>query len=136
MRKLLVIVLMSCVEVQSDNVSLTDDLPTVSYLLGLDRRGTYVVRESVEKAPVHDHPCNLTRTAVKISFPEIKNEVFVNLLGYKGSDMIYLNRCKGVCMNNDGRKLKCKAIGHQEKRGKNKQMISNIDNISTKSKLT
>ena len=35
--------------VQSDNVSLTDDLPTVSYLLGLDRRGTYVVRESVEK---------------------------------------------------------------------------------------
>ena len=42
----------------------------------------------------------------------------------------------GVCMNNDGRKLKCKAIGHQEKRGKNKQMISNIDNISTKSKLT
>ena len=47
------------------------------------------------QAPVHDHPCNLTRTAVKISFPEIKNEVFVNLLGYKGSDMIYLNRCKG-----------------------------------------
>ena len=44
---------------------------------------------------MHDHPCNLTRTAVKISFPEIKNEVFVNLLGYKGSDMIYLNRCKG-----------------------------------------
>ena len=47
------------------------------------------------QAPVHDHPCNLTKTAVKISFPEIKNEVFVNLLGYKGSDLIYLNRCKG-----------------------------------------
>jgi len=90
----------------------------VQYLLGLDRRGTYVVRESVEKAPIHDHPCNLTRTAVKISFPEIKNEVFVNLLGYKGSDLIYLNRCKGVCMNNDERKLKCKAIGYQEKRVK------------------
>merc|ERR1719410_349178 len=118
MRKLLVIVLMSCVEVQSNNVSVSDNLPIVQYLLGLDRRGTYVVRESVEKAPIHDHPCNLTKTAVKISFPEIKNEVFVNLLGYKGSDLIYLNRCKGVCMNNDERKLKCKAIGYQEKRVK------------------
>lgn len=52
--------------------------------LGVDRRGTYVVSEQVEKAPTYDYACNLTRTAVRINFPEIKSEVFVNLLGYKG----------------------------------------------------
>ena len=33
------------------NISMTQsyEIPTVQYLLGLDRRGTYVVRESVEK---------------------------------------------------------------------------------------
>ena len=55
------------------------------------------------QAPIHDHPCNLTKTAVKISFPEIKNEVFVNLLGYKGSDLIYLNRCKGESLDSSSR---------------------------------
>ena len=35
-----------------------------------------------------------------MSFPEIKHELFVNFLGYKGSNMIYLNRCKGVCLDN------------------------------------
>ena len=35
--------------VRSNNVSEEDNLPIVQYLLGLDRRGTYVVRESVEK---------------------------------------------------------------------------------------
>ena len=54
--------------------------------LGVDRRGTYVVSEQVEKAPTYDYACNLTRTAVRINFPEIKSEVFVNLLGYKGSE--------------------------------------------------
>ena len=42
-----------------------------------------------------DHPCNLTRTTVKISFPELKGEVFVNLLGYKEPNLIPLWRCKG-----------------------------------------
>ena len=70
------------------------------------------------QAPIHDHPCNLTKTAVKISFPEIKNEVFVNLLGYKGSDLIYLNRCKGVCMDGDERPLRCKPLAIREKKVK------------------
>ena len=35
--------------VRSNNVSEENNLPIVQYLLGLDRRGTYVVRESVEK---------------------------------------------------------------------------------------
>ena len=42
-----------------------------------------------------DHPCNLTRTTVRISFPELKGEVFVNLLGYKEPNLIPLWRCKG-----------------------------------------
>ena len=66
-------------------------------LLGLPKRGTYVVKEEIEKAPVHNHPCNLTETVVKITFPEMKSEVFMNLLGYKGSNMIYLQRCKRRC---------------------------------------
>ena len=69
--------------------------PVMLNLIGLPKRGTYVVKEEIEKAPVHDHPCNLTETVVKISFPEMKSEVFINLLGYKGSNMIYLRRCKG-----------------------------------------
>ena len=43
-----------------------------------------------------DHPCNLTRTTVRISFPELKGEVFVNLLGYKEPNLIPLWRCKGI----------------------------------------
>ena len=35
--------------VRSNNASVEDNLPVLQYLLGLDRRGTYVVRESVEK---------------------------------------------------------------------------------------
>ena len=85
--------------------TLTEDQeqPLVQYLMEKDRRGTYVVKEEVEKAPVHQHPCNLSRTAVKMTFPEMKQEVFMNLLGYRGSNMIYLNRCKGVRFeyNND-----------------------------------
>ena len=46
-------------------------------------RGTYKTKEEIEKAPAEDHPCNLTRTSVRISFPALKSETFVNLLGYK-----------------------------------------------------
>jgi len=71
--------------------------PVTLSLLGLPKKGTYVVKEEIEKAPVHDHPCNLTDTVVRISFPEMASEVFMNLLGYKGSNMIHLQRCKGRC---------------------------------------
>ena len=39
--------------------------PVTLNLIGLPKRGTYVVKEEIEKAPVHDHPCNLTDTVVK-----------------------------------------------------------------------
>ena len=71
--------------------------PKVEYLVKEDRRGTYVVKERIEKAPDYLHFCNLTRTAVEVRFPEMKQDVFMNLLGYKGSNMIHLNRCLGVC---------------------------------------
>ena len=45
--------------------------------------GRYTVKEEVQKAPESSHFCNLTRTSVKISFPEMKSRVFVNFLGYK-----------------------------------------------------
>ena len=71
--------------------------PITLSLIGLPKKGTYVVKEEVVKAPLYDHPCNLTTTAIKINFPEMKSEMFVNLLGYKGSNMISLKRCKGSC---------------------------------------
>ena len=102
--------------------TLTEDQeqPLVQYLMEKDRRGTYVVKEEVEKAPVHKHPCNLSRTAVKMTFPEMKQEVFMNLLGYKGSNMIYLNRCKGVCDTDFGH---CKPAEVKSKEDLNKALI-------------
>ena len=43
----------------------------------------YKTSEKIEKFLTEDHPCNLTRTSVKISFPELKNQLFVNILGYR-----------------------------------------------------
>jgi len=60
-------------------------------------KGTYKTKEEIEKPPSEDHPCNLTRTSVRISFPEMKGELFVNLLGYKEPNLVHLMRCKGVC---------------------------------------
>ena len=34
------------------------------------------------------------RTTVKISFPDLRNELFVNILGYKEPNLIHLWRCK------------------------------------------
>ena len=36
----------------------------------------------------------LSRTTVKISFPDLRNELFVNILGYKEPNLIHLWRCK------------------------------------------
>ena len=53
----------------------------------------------------------------KVKFPEIKEELFVSFLGYKGSDMIQLNRCKGVkdiVMENH---LECGCLGSVRLKG-------------------
>ena len=63
--------------------------------------GRYTVKEEVQKAPEANHFCNLTRTSVKISFPEMKSRVFVNFLGYKEPNLIHLMRCKGRCGDSD-----------------------------------
>ena len=62
--------------------------------IGLPTKGKYLVREEVEKAPTYDdQPCQLTQTAVKISFPEeMRSEIFVNLLGYKEPNLLHLKR--------------------------------------------
>ena len=70
-------------------------VPRVQFLKREDRRGTYVMKEKIEKAPDYQHSCNLTRTVVEVTFPEMKEAVFMNLLGYKGSNLIEINRCKG-----------------------------------------
>ena len=60
-------------------------------------KGMYKTKEEVERPPTWDHPCNLTRTAVKISFPAMKSELFVNFLGYREPNLKNVMRCKGVC---------------------------------------
>ena len=85
---------------------------------GLPTWRKYTVREDVEKAPTYDHACNLTRTAVKISFPEeMRSEIFVNLLGYKEPNLIHLQRCKGRCTDSDS-PLTCRATRVKERKVK------------------
>ena len=52
----------------------------------------YTVKEEIQKAPAENHVCKLTRTSVKISFPAMKSETFVNFLGYKEPNLVYLAR--------------------------------------------
>ena len=64
-------------------------------------KGRYTVKEEVEKAPDANHPCNLTVSAVKISFPAMKKETFVNFLGYREPNVVHLSRCRGRCGDED-----------------------------------
>ena len=88
-------------------------------------KGMYKTKEEVERPPTWDHPCNLTRTAVKISFPAMKSEVFVNFLGYREPNLKYVMRCKGVC-GEDKSKTACvatKVIEHIKKKIKLRHLI-------------
>ena len=58
--------------------------------------GRYTVKEEVQKAPESSHFCNLTRTSVKISFPEMKSRVFVNFLGYKAQFRFKRHPCVSI----------------------------------------
>ena len=103
-----------------ESTAIPVDKPLVQKIrhIGLPTRGKYTVREDVEKAPTYDHPCNLTRTAVKISFPEeMRSEIFVNLLGYKEPNLLHLQRCKGRCTKSDS-PLTCRATKVREKKVK------------------
>ena len=57
-------------------------------------RGKYTVREEVIKRVEISHPCRLTRTAVKVTFPSMKSEVLVSFIGYKEPNLMFVNRCK------------------------------------------
>jgi hypothetical protein len=60
-------------------------------------RGKYTTKEEIVRQIAVDHPCRLTSTAVKISFPGMKSEVLVSFLGYKEPNLMFVNRCKGLC---------------------------------------
>ena len=61
----------------------------------------YKTNEQIEKVPSDNHPCNLTRTSMRISFPELKNQLFVNILGYREPNLVYLQQCRGFCLEQD-----------------------------------
>ena len=58
-------------------------------------RSSYKTSEKVEKTPSENHPCNLTRTTMRISFPALRSELFVNILGYREPNLVSLWQCKG-----------------------------------------
>ena len=60
-------------------------------------RGKYKYKEEVIKKVEHDHPCKLTQTAVKITFPGMKEQLLVSFLGYKEPNLMPVQRCKGLC---------------------------------------
>ena len=63
----------------------------------ITQRSSYKTSEKIEKAPSEDHPCNLTRTTMRISFPALRSELFVNILGYREPNLVTLWQCKGFC---------------------------------------
>ena len=65
-------------------------------------RGKYTMKEEIVKQMEISHPCKLTSTAVKISFPGMKSEVLVSFLGYKEPNLMFVNRCKGLCEDHRG----------------------------------
>ena len=78
-------------------------------------RSSYKTSEKIEKAPSEDHPCNLTRTSMKISFPALRNELFVNILGYREPNLVRLWQCRGFC-GAPGSPVACMAIRMQQKK--------------------
>ncbi|XP_023334338.1 uncharacterized protein LOC111705872 isoform X2 [Eurytemora carolleeae] len=81
------------------------------------RSGKYTTREEIQKAPSEDHPCRPTKTSVKITFPDMKSEVFVNFLGYKEPNLMQLLRCKGRCSSTN-EEIDCVATRVRQKRVK------------------
>ena len=57
----------------------------------------YKTSEKIEKAPSENHPCKLIRTSERISFPALRDELFVNILGYREPNLVHVMRCKGLC---------------------------------------
>ena len=68
----------------------------------------YRTKEVVEKAPQEDYPCTLIRTSERISFPALRNELFVIIMGYREPNLVRVKRCKGLCVDRD-RHIACRA---------------------------
>ena len=56
-----------------------------------NRQGMYITREEIVKAPVHDHPCQLRETALRIAEPKTLS------LGHRGATIMKIQRCIGKC---------------------------------------
>ena len=62
----------------------------VTIIIIMSRKGKYMVREDIEKAPTHDHPCNLTRCVyihelvffIFINFPSIFTNATITIKCY------------------------------------------------------
>ena len=79
-------------------------------------RGKYTVKEEVVKRVENNHPCRLTRTAVKVTFPSMKSEVLVSFIGYKEPRLMFVNRCKGLCSSEALGRVACVATKRKWKK--------------------
>lgn len=70
-------------------------------------RGKYTMKEEVIRRVASDHPCRLTSTPVKVTFPDMKTEVLVSFLGYKEPNLMFVNRCKGLCSSEAVGRVAC-----------------------------
>jgi hypothetical protein len=82
-------------------------------------RGKYKHKEEIIKKVEHDHPCKLTETAVKVTFPGMKEEVLVSFLGYKEPNLMPVLRCKGLCNNQALSPVACVPTKLRYKKSKN-----------------
>ena len=78
-------------------------------------RRNYKTSEKIEKETSEDHPCKLTQTLMKISFPAFRNELFVNIIGYIEPNLVRLNQSKGFC-GAPGSSIACMATKMTQKK--------------------
>ena len=72
-------------------------------------RGKYSMKEETVKRVEINHPCRLTRSSVKVSFPEMKDDLLVSFIGYKEPRLMHVNRCKGLCSSEAIGRVACVA---------------------------
>ena len=102
---LFVIILLSIEDTLCQKSNNIQENPVSFNLIGTHRKNKkemYVTKEEIEKALIYDHPCNLTETNIRISFPESLS------MGHRGTNTIKVSRCLGWCTKTE-RPILCKA---------------------------
>ena len=91
---LFAIILLSIEDTLCQKSNNIQENPVSFNLIGTHRKNKkemYVTKEEIEKALIYDHPCNLTETNIRVSFPESLS------MGHMGTNTIKISQCLGWC---------------------------------------